>query len=204
MILVHGNEVSGMDNEVYHYGIKGMKWGVRRYQNKDGTLTNTGKKRLIEERRTKNTAKTQNDVENIISSLNKKERERMGLVNDNDKYKTPDEYKLVVKRCMEKIGDIPISFFDLNEYDSGYNAVVATRSGKEYRGKSYALKVVKRGLDWYDKNKSNLDKPIIWWAEKNNIGSQKLAEKAGFERDFSIEESDDEWLKENWVKYTYK
>ena len=193
-----------MDNEVYHYGVKGMKWGVRRYQNKDGTLTNTGKKRLIEEQRTKNTAKTQNDVENIISSLNKKERERMGLVNDNDKYKTPDEYKLVAKRCMEKIGDIPISFFDLNEYDSGYNAVVATRSGKEYRGKSYALKVVKRGLDWYDKNKSNLDKPIIWWAEKNNIGSQKLAEKAGFERDFSIEESDDEWLKKNWVKYTYK
>ena len=193
-----------MDNEVYHYGVKGMKWGVRRYQNKDGTLTNTGKKRLIEERRTKNTAKTQNDVENIISSLNKKERERMGLVNDNDKYKTPDEYKLVAKRCMEKIGDIPISFFDLNEYDSGYNAVVATRSGKEYRGKSYALKAVKKGLDWYDKNKSNLDKPIIWWAEKNNIGSQKLAEKAGFERDFSIEESDDEWLKNNWVKYTYK
>lgn len=193
-----------MDNEVYHYGVKGMKWGVRRYQNKNGTLTNTGKKRLIEERRTKNTAKTQNDVENIVSSLNKKERERMGLVNDNDKYKTPDEYKLVAKRCMEKIGDVPISFFDLNEYDSGYNAVVATRSGKEYRGKSYALKVVKKGLDWYDKNKSNLDKPIIWWAEKNNIGSQKLAEKAGFERDFSIEESDDEWLKKNWVKYTYK
>lgn len=193
-----------MDNEVYHHGVKGMKWGVRRYQNKDGTLTNTGKKRLIEERRTKNTAKTQNDVENIISSLNKKERERMGLVNDNDKYKTPDEYKLVAKRCIEKIGDIPISFFDLNEYDSGYNAVVATRNGEEYRGKSYALKVVKKGLDWYDKNKSNLDKPIIWWAEKNNIGSQKLAEKAGFERDFSIEESDDEWLKNNWVKYTYK
>lgn len=193
-----------MDNEVYHYGVKGMKWGVRRYQNKDGTLTNTGKKRLIEERRTKNTAKTQNDVENIVSSLNKKERERMGLVNDTDKYKTPDEYKLVAKRCMEKIGDVPISFFDLNEYDSGYNAVVATRSGKEYRGKSYALKVVKKGLDWYDENKSNLDKPIIWWAEKNNIGSQKLAEKAGFERDFSIEESDDEWLKKNWVKYTYK
>lgn len=193
-----------MDDEVYHYGVKGMKWGVRRYQNKDGTLTNTGKKRLIEERRTKNTAKTQNDVENIVSSLNKKERERMGLVNDTDKYKTPDEYKLVAKRCMEKIGDVPISFFDLNEYDSGYNAVVATRSGKEYRGKSYALKVVKKGLDWYDKNKSNLDKPIIWWAEKNNVGSQKLAEKAGFERDFSIEESDDEWLKKNWVKYTYK
>ena len=33
------------DDELYHYGIKGQKWGVRRYQNKDGSLTQAGKKR---------------------------------------------------------------------------------------------------------------------------------------------------------------
>lgn len=31
-------------NELYHHGVLGMKWGVRRYQNKDGALTEAGKK----------------------------------------------------------------------------------------------------------------------------------------------------------------
>jgi hypothetical protein len=33
-------------NELYHHGIKGQRWGVRRYQNEDGTLTNLGMRRL--------------------------------------------------------------------------------------------------------------------------------------------------------------
>ena len=35
-----------MKNELYHYGVKGQKWGVRRYQNSDGSLTDAGKKRV--------------------------------------------------------------------------------------------------------------------------------------------------------------
>ena len=32
--------------ELMHHGIKGMHWGVRRYQNKDGSLTDAGRKRI--------------------------------------------------------------------------------------------------------------------------------------------------------------
>ena len=33
--------------ELYHHGIKGQKWGVRRFQNEDGTLTDEGKRRYF-------------------------------------------------------------------------------------------------------------------------------------------------------------
>lgn len=36
-----------LENELYHHGILGQKWGVRRYQNADGSLTPAGKKRYL-------------------------------------------------------------------------------------------------------------------------------------------------------------
>lgn len=47
MLGVNFDEMSDDDYETVleHFGVKGMRWGVRRYQNEDGSLTSAGKKR---------------------------------------------------------------------------------------------------------------------------------------------------------------
>ena len=37
----------GNMNELYHHGVKGMKWGVRLFQNKDGSLTTAGRQHKL-------------------------------------------------------------------------------------------------------------------------------------------------------------
>lgn len=50
-------------NELTHHGVLGMRWGVRRFQNKDGTLTPSGKRRMNQS--------TQSDKETSPKQINR-------------------------------------------------------------------------------------------------------------------------------------
>lgn len=50
------------NNNINHSGVKGMKWGVRRYQNKDGSLTPAGKKRYDRDVQENNAKKKDNRI----------------------------------------------------------------------------------------------------------------------------------------------
>lgn len=89
--------------ELYHYGIKGQKWGVRRYQNIDGSLTEAGKIRYNETVFISGSSKTQDE---------------------NSKYyrkELPDEIKSMIDQIISKnyriiIGDAPGIDRQVQEY----------------------------------------------------------------------------------------
>ena len=56
-----------MKNELYHHGILGQKWGIRRYQNDDGTLTEAGKRRYQSGNLRKDYQNRLNDLDTAMS-----------------------------------------------------------------------------------------------------------------------------------------
>lgn len=141
-------------NVLCHYGIKGQKWGVRRYQNLDGTLTTSGKTRYKSAERSRKAARTKDDVDTILKTLTEKERNYLNLDSSTSAdigYLSIEEGEHVVKRILLKEGKKPIAFFDLIDTGDNLDVAVGTRNDPNYRGKGYASEAVKRGLTWYEK-----------------------------------------------------
>ena len=79
-----GNYILASDGELYHYGVLGMKWGVRRYQNKDGSLTEAGKRHLTNRITSRKTSTL--DAEKMAKDAIRSDRVLAGWL-DSDSYK---------------------------------------------------------------------------------------------------------------------
>lgn len=178
-----------MNNVLVHYGVKGMKWGVRRFQNKDGSLTEEGQKRLALRNRITNLRSSNDQVNQIVDTLSFREKQFLGAPTDK-KYKwiydDIGQTQHIAKRIIEKKGNTPVAMIEA--WDSDYNKgalqiAIATRSGKEYRGKGYANKLTFDMKKWFDKYGSKHYSEIEWWAHRENKGSNALAKKHGFKFD---------------------
>ena len=84
-------------NDIWHYGIKGQKWGIRRYQNSDGTLTASGKRRQKkEEKRQAKEARKQ------AKQVDKEIRQERAYASKNRRSLSDEELVSRVKRLEQE------------------------------------------------------------------------------------------------------
>lgn len=82
-----------MENyELYHYGTKDMRWGIRRYQNPDGSLTEAGKKRYarLQRKEARKEAKAKRANEKKAIDIEKKRAELLKSSDAAELYKHRD------------------------------------------------------------------------------------------------------------------
>lgn len=84
-------------NQLYHYGILGQKWGVRRFQNKDGTRTPAGKRREKAFAKSEDHVKSRDFKSKAPSGLSNAELKKL-----NERLQLEETYKRLTAEKLEK------------------------------------------------------------------------------------------------------
>lgn len=165
--------------DIYHHGVKGMKWGVRRFQNEDGSLTDAGKKRLassIEKAARDTSSEGRNQLhKNLYDDLSNNYQDQLHGHINNIKSK---------KKRWEELADLEDEYWESDSYDRTTNAAY------------------KQTLDWYKKNDTQYLNEII---KLNNGSEDGLDGFHGFRKTFegyhdeALTKDRAKWMKERNV-----
>lgn len=122
-----------MQNELYHYGVPGMKWGVRRYTNADGSLNKAGKARQAYEDAKTELKTADKDARKALQALRKASRTSVGIKGTN-------KYNAAKKALKDANETASRAYVDAVEKKAKLKAATAKNAEKaEYKTYMYAM-----------------------------------------------------------------
>lgn len=153
------------NGQLMHWGVPGMKWGIRRYQNKDGTLTPAGKKRYdkemakakAEQKIVKNRERTQAKVDKLNALRADTEARKKALDGKDDERSLKDSLKSkhqaqkAKKKTIKEMTDEELQAkIDRMNLEKRYKDLMKEQhpdKQKSSKGKAFAEKIFDRTIE---------------------------------------------------------